>query len=208
MASVTSEQRRAAGLSARLLVVLAVWVVLVVMLLARGPKWFGATSDDTLQRQLLGSGAAERRNALLELAGRMKRRDPQAVQLYPALLKMTASPDAFARSGAAWAMGMDTSRNDFHQSLVRLLNDTSPEVQANASVSLSRFNDPAGRQHLAEMLNRRDSNAAWEALRALKSVGTKDDLAAIAPYETGVSGMPDRVQDMAREAARAIRDRE
>jgi HEAT repeat protein len=111
----------------------------------------------------------------------MKRRDPEAVKLYPAILRMSASSDAIVRGGAAWVMGMDPSRNDFRQTLLRMLQDPAPNVQANASVSLVRFDDAAGRQHLREMLQRGDPDAVWESLRALKAVGEKDDLASVQP---------------------------
>ncbi len=196
---------RAAG---PLLAVLAVWAVFAVMLVVWGGKWFGATPDSTLRQHLLGGDAMERRNALLELAGRMKRRDGEALKFYPTVLRMADSPDPAVRGGAAWVMGNDTSRNEFHEVLVKLLADSSPAVQANAAVSLTRFNDPAGHQHLIDMLRSGDPDAVWEALRALKAVGTKGDLPAIAPYEAGSPKWPPRVMEEAKDAAQAIRDRE
>jgi HEAT repeat protein len=194
--------------TAPLLIVVLLWFGGIVALFTYGGRWFGATADSTLEQHLLSGDARQRRDALLELAGRMKRRDPEAVKLYPAILRMSASSDAIVRGGAAWAMGMDPSRNDFRQTLLNLLQDPAPNVQANASVSLVRFDDAAGRQHLREMLQRGDPDAVWESLRALKAVGKTEDLANIAPYETGAPKMPERVREAAKDAAQAIRERE
>ncbi len=194
--------------TAPLLVLVLVWLAGLVVLFLFGGQWFGATPDSTLEQHLVSGDARQRRDALLEVAGRMKRRDPDAVKLYPAILRLSASSDAIGRGGAAWVMGMDPRRQDFHQKLLQMLHDPAPNVQADASVSLVRFDDPAGRQHLVEMLRGKDPNGIWESLRALKTVGTKDELAAIAPYETGVPGMPPRVQEEAKDAAQAIRERQ
>jgi hypothetical protein len=190
-----------------LLAVIVFWIVLVVLLFLFGGRWFGPTSAATLKQHLVAGTPLQRRDALLEVAGRMKRQDPERVQFYPAILQMTSSPDPIVRGGAAWAMGNDPSRQDFHQALLKMLADAAPNVQANASVSLARFNDSAGRQHLLDMLRAGNPDGVWEALRALKAVGTKEDLAAITPYEAGAPNMPERVRAEAQDAARAIRER-
>lgn len=52
-----------------------------------------------------------------------------------------------------------------------------------------------------------DKEHAWEALRALWSVGTRDDLDEIQRYTRGVPGMPEKVQEQALLTIQAIRNR-
>ncbi|MGA2736598.1 MAG: HEAT repeat domain-containing protein [Bryobacteraceae bacterium] len=52
-----------------------------------------------------------------------------------------------------------------------------------------------------------DKEHAWEALRALYTVGTKDDLEDIQRYVRGVPGMPEKVQEQALLTVREIQNR-
>ncbi|MGH9523091.1 MAG: HEAT repeat domain-containing protein, partial [Terriglobales bacterium] len=106
----------------------------------------------------------------------------------------------------AWVMANDPANDDFHQALLGLTKDSAPSVRANAAVSLVRFNDPAGHQTIVDMLDdpHASSDQQWEALRALRVIGTKDDL-ALAQRFTGSS--EERVRDAAGDAAQDIQDR-
>lgn len=53
-----------------------------------------------------------------------------------------------------------------------------------------------------------DKEHVWEALRALWSVGTKEDLDDIQRYAGGVAGMPEKVQEQALLTVQAIRSRQ
>jgi len=53
-----------------------------------------------------------------------------------------------------------------------------------------------------------DKEHAWEALRALWTVGTKDDLEDIQRYARGIPGMPEKVQEQAVLTVRAIEARQ
>ena len=53
-----------------------------------------------------------------------------------------------------------------------------------------------------------DKEHAWEALRALWTVGTKHDLEDIQRYAHGISGMPEKVQEQAVLTMRAIEARQ
>jgi biotin carboxyl carrier protein len=53
-----------------------------------------------------------------------------------------------------------------------------------------------------------DKEHAWEALRALWTVGTKEDLDDIQRYTRAVPGMPEKVQEQALMTMQAIRSRE
>lgn len=52
-----------------------------------------------------------------------------------------------------------------------------------------------------------DKEHAWEALRALYTVGDSDDLETVQRYGRGISGMPEKVQEQAVLTARAIQAR-
>ena len=53
-----------------------------------------------------------------------------------------------------------------------------------------------------------DKEHAWEALHALRTVGTKDDLEDIQRYIRGVPGMPEKVQEQALLTVQAIQARQ
>ena len=145
-------------------------------------------------------------DATIELAARMKQHDPEAQRWYPTLLKMAESTSAEERGTAAWIMANDTTRDNFHQALLRLAKDPSPSVRANAAVSLDKFKDPVGHQTAMSMLTAPDASPdqQWEALRALRVIGNTSDLPAIAQVQQS----PDkRLRDAATEAAQGIGDR-
>ncbi len=145
-------------------------------------------------------------DATIELAARMKQHDPEAQRWYPTLLKMADSASPEQRGTAAWIMANDTTRDDFHQTLLRLTKDPSPSVRANAAVSLGKFNDPVGHQVAVEMLTAPDAtpDQQWEALRALRVIGNPADLPAIARLK---QSSDKRLRDAANEAAQGIADR-
>jgi len=52
-----------------------------------------------------------------------------------------------------------------------------------------------------------DKEHAWEALRALWTVGTREDVDEIQRYARGVASMPEKVQEQALLTVRAIESR-
>jgi len=48
-------------------------------------------------------------------------------------------------------MGQDTTRPEFHQALLRMLNDQAAIVRSNAALALVRFADDSGHQQIVEM---------------------------------------------------------
>jgi HEAT repeat protein len=145
-------------------------------------------------------------DATIELAARMKQHDAEAKRWYPTLLTMAESSSPEQRGIAAWIMANDASNHTFHQVLLRLAKDPSPSVRANAAVSLEKFKDPVGRQTILEMVQAPDASPdqQWEALRALRVIGTKDDLPMA---ERFANSSEKRIREAAREAAQGIRDR-
>lgn len=190
--------------TATLLIFFAAWIAVVGgFYLWRG---FHRSNADLGTRLQDTANAKTVQDASIELAARMKQHDAEAQRWYPTLLKMTESPTPEQRGIAAWIMSNDTSRDDFHEALLRLTKDPSPSVRANAAVTLDKFKDPTGRQTILAMLNSGadSSDATWEALRALRVIGTPADLALVARFKDS----PDaRIREAAKDAAQGIADR-
>jgi len=56
------------------------------------------------------------------------------------------------RNTDAWVMGQDTAAPAFHETLLKMLQDSSPMVRGNAALSLVRFGDAAGRAQIVALL--------------------------------------------------------
>jgi HEAT repeat protein len=200
-----SDQRLGPKRTATILLFFVTWFVVVGgFYLWRGVHRSTADLGTRLQDT---ANAKTVQDASIELAARMKQHDPEAQRWYPTLLKMTASDSPDQRGIAAWIMANDTTRDDFHQALLRLTKDPSPSVRANAAVSLDEFKDPAGRLTVIQMVRvGAPEEEKFEGLRALKHVGKPEDL----PLTTSVLTdrfSSDRLRDAAKEAAQGIKDR-
>jgi len=196
-----ADQRLGPNRAAAVIVFFAAWIAVVGgFYLWRGMHTEKADLGTRLQNP---ANPKAMQDATIELAARMKNHDPEAQHWYPTLLAMTNNASAEVRGTAAWIMANDTTRDDFHQALLRLVKDPSPSVRANAAVSLARFKDPAGHQTALAMLTAPESSAEeqWEALRALRVIGIPTDLAIIAGFE---SSTDKRIREAAKEARRAI----
>jgi hypothetical protein len=110
------------------------------------------------------------------------------------------------RGIAAWIMAYDTTRDDFHQALLRMTKDLSPSVRANAAVALDKFKDDGGHQCAVEMVSAPGAtpDQQWEGLRALRVIGRREDLALTRRLE---SSADQRLRDAAKEATQGIDDR-
>lgn len=148
--TVKSPERRRSPLP---LVILAVLFV-VVPFLTWYLTWFGRPlSDDQIDQYL--SDANKPRNvqhALLQIADRIARGDRTAKRWYPRIVAMTDHHIAEIRVTAAWAMGHDNTSEEFHNALLKFLEDPNPMVRRNAALSLVRFADPKGKPELTMML--------------------------------------------------------
>lgn len=143
-------------------------------------------------------------DAAIELAARMKQHDAEAQKWYPTLLTMANSPSADLRGSAAWIMANDPSNQQLHQALLRLTDDSNASVRANAAVSLAKIGDAAGRQTALAMLDSGAPDAQWEALRALRVIGKRDDMPRISQYSNSADK---RQRDAAKDALQQIQDR-
>lgn len=127
-------------------------------------SWFGRPLSDEAMDGALADTAHPRntQHALAQIADRILRRDPGVKRWYPQVAGLALSPVDQIRLTAAWVMGQDSSVPQFHQALLRLLDDPQPMVRSNAALALVRFADPSGRPAMVAML-RPFSLAAPEA---------------------------------------------
>jgi HEAT repeat protein len=116
--------------------------------------WFGRELSDADIAQYLVDAKHPRRvqHALLQLQQRIERGDSTARQWYPQIVALSGSPETEFRLTVAWLMGFDRNSDEFHEALLRLVQDPEPIVRRNAALALVRFNDPVGHQELIEML--------------------------------------------------------
>jgi hypothetical protein len=148
------------GLKRRwLFIILALTFLFVLMpFLFWQATWFGKPLDDAqLQKSLADrEHPREIQHGLAQLAGRILARDAlmrdSARQFYPQVVQIAQTGQDELRLTAAWVMGQDNSVADFHQELLRLLQDPNPMVRRNAALALVRFGDAAGRAEIRSML--------------------------------------------------------
>jgi len=116
--------------------------------------WFGRElSDADISRYLADEKHPRHvQHALLQIQQRLEKQDPTARQWYPKIVALAENPEPEYRLTVAWAMGFDNRSAEFHQALLRLLQDNEPLVRRNAALALVRFNDPAGREVLLTTL--------------------------------------------------------
>ena len=120
--------------------------------------WFGKPLNDTqLQKSLVDrEHPREIQHALSQVADRMLARDAatrdSAHQFYPQVVQIAQHGQDELRLTAAWVMGQDNSVSDFHQELLRLLQDPNPMVRRNAALGLVRFADASGLDEIRFML--------------------------------------------------------
>jgi hypothetical protein len=148
------------GLKRRwLFVILALTFLFVLMpFLFWQATWFGKPLNDAqLQKSLVDrEHPREIQHALSQVADRMLARDAftrdSARQFYPQVVQIAQNGQDELRLTAAWVMGQDNSIPDFHQELVRLLQDPNPMVRRNAALALVRFDDASGLAEIRSML--------------------------------------------------------
>lgn len=112
--------------------------------------WFGRElSDQDIATYLVDEQHPRKvQHALSQIQQRMEKNDPSVKQWYPQLIKLTDSRETELRLTLAWLMGSDSTSNDFHTSLTKLLGDPEPIVRRNAALALVRFGDASGRNEL------------------------------------------------------------
>ncbi|MCA1591950.1 MAG: HEAT repeat domain-containing protein [Acidobacteria bacterium] len=134
------------------LIVVAVLLVVVPFFAWYG-TWFGRTlSDEQIEQYLKDEKPRHVQHALAEIERRMQQHDKSVRRWHPQIVALAAHPVADVRQTAAWVMGGDTDANEFHETLLRLLDDAEPVVRWNAARSLVSFGDARSRRELLAML--------------------------------------------------------
>jgi hypothetical protein len=116
--------------------------------------WFGrGLSDAEISNYLIDEKRPRHvQHALLQIEQRMERGDPGVRKWYPQLIVLSGSAETEFRLTVAWLMGFDNQAKEFHEALLKLVQDAEPIVRRNAALALVRFNDNAGRRELVSVL--------------------------------------------------------
>jgi biotin carboxyl carrier protein len=138
----------------RLLFFVTAWLIVLMPFLFWWSTWFGRHLSDTQITEYLNDNKHPRhiQHALVQLGERMARQDAGATRWYPQLLSLASHPVEEVRNTDAWVMGQDTSAAAFHETLSKMLQDSSQIVRGNAALSLVRFGDAAGRPQIIALL--------------------------------------------------------
>lgn len=130
------------------------WLIVLMPFLFWWNTWFGRKLSDRQLNEYLHDTKKARhiQQALVQVGERISGHDAAVTQWYPELVGLAANPVEEIRNTDAWVMGQDTSRADFHESLLKMLNDSSPTVRGNAALSLVRFGDATGRPQIVALL--------------------------------------------------------
>lgn len=130
------------------------WLIVLMPFLFWWNTWFGRHLSDQQLNEYLHDDKKPRhiQHALVQLGDRMSHGEAGARQWYPDLIRLASNPVEEVRNTDAWVMGQDTSGSGFHETLLRMLQDSSPMVRGNAALSLVRFGDAAGRPHIVALL--------------------------------------------------------
>ncbi len=138
----------------RLLFFVTAWLIVLMPFLFWWSTWFGRQLSDKQITEYLNDDKHPRhiQHALVQLGERMARHDPGATRWYPQLPRLASHPVEEVRNTDAWVMGQDPSAPAFHETLLKMLQDSSPMVRGNAALSLVRFGDATGRPQIVALL--------------------------------------------------------
>ena len=150
----TTISRRHMSARNRFLFFLVAWLIVLMPFLFWWSTWFGRHLSDTQISEYLNDNKHPRhiQHALVQVGERMERSDATAATWYPELVRLASHPVEEVRNTDAWLMGLDTSYEGFHATLLRMLEDSSTVVQGNAAFSLVRFGDGSGRAQIVALL--------------------------------------------------------
>ena len=145
----------------RLLFFLTAWLIVLMPFLFWWNTWFGRQLSDKQLNEYLRDDKKPRhiQHALVQIGERLTKHDTSVTRWYPEVVRLASYPVEEVRNTDAWVMGQDTTGADFHETLLKMLNDPSPLVRGNAALSLVRFGDPAGRPQILALLQPADVKA-------------------------------------------------
>jgi biotin carboxyl carrier protein len=138
----------------RFLFFLTAWLIVLMPFLFWWSTWFGRQLSDKQIGEYLNDDKHPRhiQHALVQLGERMSRHDAAATRWYPELVRLASHPVEEVRNTDAWVMGQDTTGTGFHETLLKMLADSSAMVRGNAALSMVRFGDATGRPQIVALL--------------------------------------------------------
>jgi biotin carboxyl carrier protein len=130
------------------------WLIVLMPFLFWWSTWFGRQLSDAKLNEYLHDINKPRhiQHALVQLSERMSRDDLAAKKYYPEMVALANNQSVEIRNTDAWAMGQDTSVPEFHQTLLKMLQDPALMVRGNAALALVRFGDASGRPQIVSLL--------------------------------------------------------
>jgi len=165
---VSAKPKRSMSRTQKILFFATGWLIVLMPFLFWWNTWFGRHLSDQQLTEYLHDDKKPRhiQQALVQISERMSDsnttgRDKtgdaskglnQAQRWYPDLIRLASYPVEEVRNADAWVMGQDTSVSGFHETLLKMLADSSPMVRGNAALSLVRFGDASGRQQIVALL--------------------------------------------------------
>jgi hypothetical protein len=149
-----SKLKRSMSRTQKILFFATGWLIVLMPFLFWWNTWFGRHLSDQQLTEYLHDDKKPRhiQHALVQLGDRMARADAAAKQWYPDLVRLAGNSVEEVRNTDAWVMGQDTSGAGFHDTLLKMLSDSSPMVRGNAALSLVRFGDATGRPQIVALL--------------------------------------------------------
>jgi len=143
----------------RFLFFLVAWLIVLMPFLFWWSTWFGRHLSDQQIGEYLNDAKHPRhiQHALVQLGERMEHHDVSAASWYPELVLLSSYPVEEVRNTDAWLMGLDTSYAAFHETLLKMLQDSSTMVRGNAALSLVRFGDASGRAQIVRPIAARQN---------------------------------------------------
>jgi len=137
------------------------WLIVLMPFLFWWNTWFGRHLSDQQLTEYLHDDKKPRhiQQALVQMSERMSHSDATTKRWYPDLIRLANDPVEEVRNTDAWVMGQDTSGVGFHETLLKMLGDSSPMVRGNAALSLVRFGDATGRPQIVALLQPAQINA-------------------------------------------------
>ncbi len=135
------------------IVVIPVLVILVTFLFWY-MTWFGRRlADSEIGKYLADTSVPHKtQHALSQLTQEIARGDVTAKRWYPRVIALAGNQEAELRSMAAWVMGQDNHSPEFHEALLKLVQDPAAMVRWNAALALVRFGDLTAEPQLRLML--------------------------------------------------------
>ena len=130
------------------------WLIVLMPFLFWWNTWFGRHLSDRQLTEYLHDDKKPRhiQQALVQISERISHHDAAVAQWFPELVTLASNPVEEVRNTDAWVMGQDTAAAGFHETLLKMLADSSPMVRGNAALSLVRFGDASGRPQIVALL--------------------------------------------------------